>query len=61
MSHTWKMLIGCLAAFGLLFLLPVLGLGEGVTLFVFLVAMFACHLFMMLGHRHGHSEKKGDH
>lgn len=59
MDHTWKMLIGCLAAFALLFLLPALGLGEGVVLFGFLVAMFLCHLFMMFGHRHDDSNKKG--
>ena len=59
MSHALKMLVGCLAAFGLLFLLPLFGVGEGVTLFVFVVAMFLCHLLMMLGHGHGHdSEKK---
>ena len=61
MSHALKMLIGCIAAFGLLFLLPLLGVGSGVTLFVFIVAMFLCHALMMLGHGHASDEKEGPH
>lgn len=60
MSHALKMMIGCVAAFGLLFLLPVLGLGEGATLFGFLVVMFLCHLFMLSRHANGHDRRKGD-
>lgn len=52
MNHARKMLIGCLLAFALLFLLPILGFGEGVTLFVFIIAIFLCHVLMMLGHKH---------
>ena len=58
MSHALKMLLGCLAAFGLLFLLPWLGAGEGVTMFAFIVAMFLCHLLMAVGHGHDHHGDK---
>lgn len=53
MSHTLRMLLGCLLPLLLIFLLPLFGLGEGVTLFVALVLMFACHLFMIGGHQRG--------
>lgn len=54
MSHTLRMLLGCLLPLALIFLLPLLGVGSGVTLTIFLVLMFACHLLMMGGHGHGH-------
>lgn len=47
MTHAIKMLIGCVIAFLLLFLLPILGFGDGVPVFVFLAAMFVCHLLML--------------
>ncbi len=56
MDHALKTLLGCLAAFGLLVLLPRLGAGEGLTLFVFIVAMFLCHLLLAVGHDH-HEDK----
>ncbi len=52
-NHILKMLLGCGGAFLLLFLLPVLGFGQGTTFVVFIVAMLACHIFMMGGHAHG--------
>ncbi len=67
MSHTVKMLLGCLIPLLLIFLLPVLGVSGDTTSLVFLVLMFACHLFMMRGHDHGHrhdaagSGKEGHH
>ncbi len=36
-------------------LLPALGAGPGLTFTLFVVLMFACHLFMMRGHDHDHS------
>ena len=61
MSHTLKMLLGCLVPLLLIFVLPLFGVGEGVTLFVFIVLMFACHLFMMGGHRvHAHADQTGE-
>ena len=38
---------------GLIFLLPLFGVSQGITLTVFIVLMFACHLFMMRGAHHG--------
>ena len=65
MSHSLKMLVGCLVPLLLVFLLPVLGVDGDASFLVFLVLMFACHLFMMGGHPHdhGHSDTrpgKGD-
>lgn len=53
MKHIIHMLIGCVLPFLLIFLLPLFGVSEGVTLTVFLVLMFACHLLMMRGAHHG--------
>lgn len=64
MRHAIWMLIGCVGAFLLIFLLPVLGVSSGVTLLIFLFAMFACHLLMIFGHRHGDEQtgnEKGHH
>ena len=44
MRHFVHMLVGCV--------LPLFGVGEGVTMLVFVVLMFSCHLFMMRGHQH---------
>lgn len=54
MSHTVKMLLGCTLPLLLLFVLPLIGLGEGATLFSAIVLMFACHLFMTGG---GHGRR----
>lgn len=55
-SHTIRMLIGCLLPLLLIFILPLFGVGEGVTLFIFIILMFGCHLLMMGGHgRHKHA------
>lgn len=62
MSHIVWMVLGCVGALLLIFVLPLLGVGSGVTLFIVLIAMFACHLLMMLGHGHAHQhtgDKKG--
>ena len=64
MSHTVRMLLGCLLPLLLIFVLPLFGVDEGFVLFVFILLMFACHLFMMGGH-HDHekdngAERKGD-
>ena len=52
MKHFVHMLIGCVLPFLLILILTLFGVGEGVTMFVFVVLMFSCHLFMMRGHRH---------
>ncbi|QEG35801.1 hypothetical protein [Bythopirellula goksoeyrii] len=67
MNHTMRMLLGCIIPLLLLFLLPLFGLGEGVSLYVAIVLMFACHLFMVGGdhrrnvHKNNHKSNQGDH
>ncbi|MDQ8198200.1 hypothetical protein QEH56_08590 [Pelagicoccus enzymogenes] len=50
-------ILGCLVPIALVFTLPALGVDSGVTFTVFLVLMFACHIFMMGGHSHGEHEQ----
>ena len=59
-KHMIWMIIGCTIPLLLIFLAPALGLGGDWGLFIFIIAMFACHLFMMHGH-HGHSKEHGSH
>lgn len=59
MKHGYLHVIGCLLPIALIFLLPALGVSQGVTFTVFIVLMFACHIFMMGSH--GHGSHKGDH
>lgn len=59
MSHSLKMVLGCVLPLLLIFLLPLIGVSEGVTLGLVIVLMFACHLFMMGGH--GHTHDAGSH
>ena len=66
MSLGLRMLLGCVLPLALIFLLPLVGISETVTVFVFIVLMFACHLGMMGHHKHGSSEThqrpaNGDH
>jgi hypothetical protein len=50
------MLIGCLLPLALIFVLPLFGVRSGITLLVFIILMFMCHLMMMGGHgRGGHA------
>lgn len=52
-THTIWMIIGCTLPLLLIFLAPALGWGSDVSLFLFVLAMFACHLLMPM-HQHGH-------
>lgn len=56
MKHTLRMLAGCVLPWLLIFILPLLGISEGITLFVAIVLMFACHLLMVGGHHHDDDE-----
>ena len=49
-KHFPWMIVGCLAPLLLIFLAPVIGLGSGMSLFIFILAMFACHLLMPMHH-----------
>ncbi|RRQ47098.1 hypothetical protein DTW91_01710 [Chryseobacterium sp. SC28] len=53
-THLIWMVIGCALPFLIIFLAPAFGLGSSWSLFFFVVAMFAMHLFMPHG-SHGHS------
>ena len=44
------MIIGCTLPLLLILLLPFLGITGKYTFFLFVVAMFACHLFMPMHH-----------
>ena len=50
MKHFLHMLIGCGLPILLIFVLPLFGVSEGVTLTIFIMLMFGCHLLMMSGH-----------
>lgn len=56
MKHSLVHLLGCLLPLPVIFLLPLLGVGEGIGLFLAIVLMCACHLFMMGPHRHESDE-----
>ena len=52
------MIIGCGLPLLLIFFAPALGLGSGTSLFIFLIAMFACHLLMPMHHLGGHNQEQ---
>lgn len=57
------MIIGCGLPLLLIFFAPALGISGNVSLFIFLIAMFACHLLMPMhhgGHKHGSNEKNAE-
>ena len=56
MSHTLKMLIRCLAPLLLIFALPLFGVSESVSVWLFLILMFGCHLLMMRGGHETHDD-----
>ncbi len=58
MKHMLMMLIGCVLALLLIFLLPAMGLGSGWVLLLAFGAMFVCHLMHFGMHNDG--EKKED-
>jgi hypothetical protein len=48
--HIIWMIIGCGLPLLLIFFAPALGLGSNASLFIFILAMFACHLLMPMPH-----------
>ncbi|MEI9897905.1 MAG: hypothetical protein WDN28_29625 [Chthoniobacter sp.] len=58
MKNVLQMLVGCGLPMLLLFILPALGVSNGVTVVVFIVLMLGCHLLMggCGGHDHEHHE-----
>ncbi|QDV85293.1 hypothetical protein TBK1r_42720 [Stieleria magnilauensis] len=66
MSHFWRMLLGCMIPILMVFVLPLFGVSEGVTLAVFLVLMLGCHLLMVPNDHsahvdHHHKHESNDH
>jgi len=61
MKYSLHMLIGCGLPILLIFVLPLFGISEGVTLTGFIVLMLGCHLLMIRGHLTGHSEYPAHH
>ncbi|VAX39330.1 hypothetical protein MNBD_PLANCTO03-675 [hydrothermal vent metagenome] len=60
MKHGLLHLLGCIVPLLLVFLLPLFGVGSGITLLVFVVLMFGCHLLMMGRHGHAHGGSQGE-
>ena len=60
-NHSVWMMIGCILPMLLIFVLPLFRISGGGSLFIFIVLMFACHLFMMGGHggHDGHKDHGG--
>ena len=61
MKYSLHMLIGCGLPILLIFVLPLFGISEGVTLTGFIVLMLGCHLLMMRGHMSDHSDHHSNH
>jgi hypothetical protein len=59
-KHIFWMVIGCTVPLLLIFIAPLIGLGSGMALFIFIIAMFACHLLMPMHHHgnHEHADKQ---
>ena len=55
-KHILWMIIGCGLPLLLIFFAPALGISSSTSLFIFILAMFACHLLMPMhgGHKHSH-------
>lgn len=60
-KHTILMLIGCVLPLLLIFLLPVFGITGNISILVFIVVMFFCHLLMPMHHGgHHHKDKNSN-
>lgn len=54
-KHIIWMIIGCAVPLLLIFLAPALGLSGNLSLLIFIIFMFGCHLLMPM-HHGGHEE-----
>ena len=62
-KHILWMIIGCGLPLLLIFFAPALGISGHVSMFIFIVAMFACHILMPMhhgGHKHGHGHNHSE-
>ena len=55
-SMLW-MAVGCILPLLVILMLPAFGIKGDITTFIFIILMFACHLFMMKGHGHDSSDE----
>jgi len=60
MKNSWWMMACCLLPLLVIFLLPAFGVQGNGSIFFFVLAMFACHLMMMGGHRHDEGNGRDD-
>ncbi len=60
-NHMWTMALACGSALLLFFALPFFGISRNWTTGIALAAMIVLHVWMMRGHAHKHSIKKGAH
>lgn len=58
MKHTIKMILGCVLPILLIFIFPIFGFGDGIKLFLVIVAMFACHYYMLRSAHRDHDKNK---
>lgn len=56
-NHALWMVIGCALPLLLIFVLPAIGVRSDLSLFIFIILMFGCHLLMIGGH-HGNQDKQ---
>jgi hypothetical protein len=56
-KHIIWMIIGCGLPLLMIFFAPALGLGNGASLFMFIIVMFACHLLMPMHQHGGHNQE----
>lgn len=60
-KHILWMIIGCGLPLLFIFFAPALGISGNVSTFIFIIAMFACHLLMPMHHgKHKHEHDQAD-
>lgn len=57
-KHIIWMIIGYAVPLLFIFLAPVLGLSSNLSLLIFIIAMFGCHLLMPMHHHHRHHNEE---
>lgn len=56
-NHDIWMIIGCVLPLLLIFILPLVGITGGTSLFLLMVVVFGAHLLMMRGHGRGQDQR----
>ena len=60
-KHTLMMLVGCSLPLLLIIIAPLFGIKGNWSIFIFIIAMMACHLLMPMHHGHTDNTKKNNH